>query len=293
MDWLSLPPLSALRAFCAYAETGSVTLAGTALNVSHAAISQQIRKLEDRLGLALVDRGGRQMRLTAEGRQLAHALGEGFGTIAQTVAALTNHEADRPILVSATPSFASGWLMPRLSGFREAHPDISLTIDPSVEVKSLQPGGVDVALRYGAGQWPGLEAVRLIRSPVVVVAQPALIGDRQIASAAELGYLPWLQEYGTSETTDWMARQGVVRRASHALTALPGNLLLEAARQGQGVAIAPRVFVEDDIAAGRLRLLFEADLHKGYYMVTRPGPQRPALKAFTRWLRRQADQKLN
>jgi LysR family glycine cleavage system transcriptional activator len=153
--WKILPPLAALRAFSAWAETGSMTSAGARLNVSHAAISQQIRALEDHLGLSLLDRQVNPPRPTADGRHLATALTTGFETMARAVAELTAVEAGRPLQITTTPGFAAEWLLPRLAGFRAAHPEISLVIDPSVELCSLTPGGNDLALRYGRGDWPG------------------------------------------------------------------------------------------------------------------------------------------
>ncbi|MBV7396289.1 LysR family transcriptional regulator [Mameliella sediminis] len=288
MNWSNLPPLSALRAFCAYAETRSVNAAGAALNVSHAAISQQMRALEAHMGVALLDRRGRKLELTAEGETLARCLIEGFGTIALTVEALTGADASRPLQISVTPTFAAAWLMPRLPGFREIHPDINLMIDPSARVQPMEPGGFDMALRYGDGQWPGLDSELLIRSPIVVVAAPDLVGDRPVTSPADLRDYHWLQELGTNEATEWFAQHGVDRDAGRGYTALPGNHMLEAARAGQGVAIVAGVFVEPDIQAGRLRKLFEDKLEKGYHIVTRPGVPRPPLKAFLTWLRREA-----
>lgn len=288
MDWTALPSLSALKAFAAYAEARSVTKAGVALNVSHAAISQQLRALEGDLGLALLDRSARRMALTAEGETLARSLLDGFGQIATTLEALTGADATRPLQISTTPTFASAWLMPRLSQFREKHPEISLTIDPSATIQPLEPGGIDVALRYGSGDWPGLEADLLVRSPIVIVAAPTLVGTREISSPADLREYHWLQELGTNEATDWFARHGVDRDAGRGYASLPGNLMLEAARAGQGIAITARVFVEQDVASGRLRILFDDTKKKGYFLVTRPGVLRPPLKAFTSWLRREA-----
>ncbi|WP_037371083.1 LysR family transcriptional regulator [Salipiger mucosus] len=288
MDWNTLPPLSALRAFAAYAETASVARAGAALNVSHAAISQQIRNLESHLGITLLDRSGRQMQLTSEGQRLADALREGFGTMARTLDELTGRDADRPIMVSATPGFASSWLMPRLVHFRAANPEISLMIDPSAEVKPLAPGGIDLALRYGSGQWPGLESELLVSSPIAVVAAPSLVGERDIDSLSELRDYHWLQEMGTNEATEWFARFGVEHDRRRGISSLPGNLMIEAARQGHGVAITARVFVDEDIAAGRLRLIYEDTRKKGYWLVMRPGVMRPALRRFITWLRREA-----
>jgi LysR family glycine cleavage system transcriptional activator len=288
MDWSALPPLSALRAFAAYADRGSVAEAGQALNVSHAAISQQIRNLETWLGVSLLDRSGRRMRLTPEGERLAASLAEGFGTILHMTDELTGRDADRPLEISATPGFAATWLMPRLPSFRARHPDVSLTLDPSAAVRQLEPGGLDVAIRYGNGDWTGVESALLVESPIVVVAATTLVGEHEIRSPADLRPFPWLQELGTNEATEWFAEHGVSQDRKHGLTAMPGNLMIEAARQGQGVAITARLFVEPDIAAGRVRLLFEDRRKKGYYLVTRPGVMRPPLRHFVSWLRREA-----
>lgn len=287
MNWTTLPPLPALRAFAAYAETGSVQAAGAALNVSHAAISQQIRKLESHLGLRLLDRSGRAAQLTTEGQQLARALEEGFGGIAACVAQLTGADAARPLHVSTTPSFAANWLMPRLGDFRQKHPEIDIMIDPNPGLTDPSPGGIDIALRFGAGSWPGLETEMLLPSDMAVVAAPALIGDHPTDSPEDLMRFPWMQEFGTSESTAWFATRGVTEARIAGLITLPGNLMLEAARDGQGIAVTAKAWVEDDIAKGRLLLLHEENQGRGYHIVTAPGIPRPPLRLFVSWLRRQ------
>ena len=286
MDWLNLPPLTALRAFAALAETGSVVQAGEKLNVSHAAISQQIKALEAHMGLSLVDRSGRTLALTTEGRQLADALTSGFSKISGTVSSLTGEDANRPLHISTTPMFASAWLMPQMGGFHAAHPDIDLILSTSPEVQPLDPGGIDLAVRYGDGAWPKLEAEIFLASPMVVVAAPSLVGDRVFTSIEELETFPWLEDTGLSEANNWLNQSSEIAARRGARTRLPGNLLLDGARDGQGVAVTVRAFVEKDIQAGRLRLLFENDDTKGYHIVTRPGPQRPVLRHFLRWLRK-------
>jgi len=289
MDWRALPPLAALRAFSAFAQAGNIVDAGDALGVSHAAISQQLRNLEAHLDVALLDRSGRALRLTEHGSELAQALQSGFSTMIETVQLITGTDDARPLHISTTPTFAASWLMPRLPLFRAKNPDVDLMVNPTPALVALGPEGADVALRYGRGDWPGLEMTMLLRSPLIVVAAPSLIGDRARPTLSELTDLPWLEEYGTSESTQWLERNGVEKRLRRGLTQVPGNLLLDGARDGQGVACVVRAFVARDLAAGRLVELAAEDTgDTGYHIVTRPGVMRPALKNFVRWLRTQA-----
>ena len=288
MDWAKLPPLTALRAFSALAERGSAVAAGDSLNVSHAAISQQIKLLEDRLGLALVDRTGRRLTLTAEGQQLADALAAGFGKISHAIELLTGADADRPLQISTTPGFAAHWLMPRMLDFRHQHPTLDVMINPTSESVALEPGGIDIALRYGQGEWPGLASEPLFFSKLVVVAAPGLVRNHVVQCPADLVDMPWVQEYGTSEATDWLRRKGVVKARGGGMIQVPGNFLLDAVRQGQGVCLTVRRWVEEDVAAGNLVLLFEEPEVTGYHIVTRPGVLRPKARIFSIWLKRQA-----
>lgn len=287
MKWTNLPPLGSLRAFTVYSQTGSVTAAGDALNVSHAAVSQQLRKLEEYLGVALLDRQGRNLVLTSKGQKLADALTKGFAAIEQGVTELTHADAARPLQVSTTPTFAMSWLMPRLADFRQKHPDIDVMLNATPELVPLSVGGTDILLRYGAGDWEGLESELLLKSPMVVVAAPELVGTAKIKHPEDLAKFPWLQELGTNESTDWLVQQGVTTRRSKGLLQLPGNLLLDGVRDGHGVAVTIREFVKRDIDAGRLRVLFETRTHAGYFIVTRPGGLRAPARKFVAWLRRQ------
>ncbi|NNE53079.1 MAG: LysR family transcriptional regulator [Sulfitobacter sp.] len=288
MRWQNLPPLSALRAFAAFSQTGNVVSAGEALGVSHAAISQQLRGLEAHMDIGLLDRSGRQLRLTEAGQTLARALESSFAAMIEVCEELTGARDERPLHISATPTFAASWLMPRLPDFRSRHPEIDMTIDPSAELVTLTADGVDMAIRYGRGPWPGLDSQMLLRSPMVVIGAPSLVGDGALPNLAALGDFPWLEEFGTTESTNWLADHGVLRPARGGLMQVPGNLLLDGARDGQGLAVTVRAFVERDIVAGRLRVLHtEQAEDKGYHIVTRPGVMRAALKSFVVWLRRE------
>lgn len=289
MDWRSLPSLAALRAFAAFGQAGSFQRAGEALNVSHAAIGQQVRALEERLGVALVSRTGRAMGLTQTGETLARDLDEAFRTIGRAVDEVSGADATRALQVTATPAFAVSWLMPRISAFRHEHPEVELMLNPSPKVVELAPGGIDVALRYGSGRWPGLEVQPLLPTSIVVVAARDLIGDRTLGDPKDMLDLPWLQEFGTNEVSEWLDQHGVTASRPTSIIHLPGNLVLEGLRAGEGVTAMARAFIERDIADSRLVVLFE-DIRagSGYHIVTRPGVMRPPLKAFVGWLRREA-----
>ena len=289
IDWSSLPSLSALRAFCAFVQTGSVAQAGAALNVSHAAISQQLRSLESHLGIALFDRSNRALVLTPEGADLARALEDGFGQISAAVAALSETEAQRPLNIGCTPTFASAWLMPRLPAFQAENPGIDMVLSPSAAITDPSPGGIDVALRYGDGPWPGFDATWLMPAPLVAVAAPSLVKDGVPKDPEALLAFPWLEEVGATESTSWLKAQGLEGKRMKSRTELPGNLMLDGAQRGQGIAVTTLVAVAEDLAAGRLVEIFRDRPSAGYFMLTRPGIMRPPLKAFARWIRREAE----
>lgn len=286
MNWSDLPPLSTLRAFTAFAQTSSVTQAGQLLNVSHAAISQHLRALEEHLGTSLVSRSGRSLSLTSEGQRLADSLMLGFGAIGTAVQEISADNIARPLHISSTPTFVSQWLMPRLPAFRAAHPEIDLMLDPQAALVKLEPGGIDVALRHGAGDWRGLVSEPLLESRLAVVVAPSLLKGRTINEPADLVDLPWLEELGLSESSQWLRSKGVREGIVGGRVQMPGNLVVDAVRDGQGVAVLVQRFVEADLRAGRLVALF-AETPSAYHIVTRPGVLRPPAKAFVNWLRRQ------
>ncbi|SFR08988.1 LysR family transcriptional regulator [Poseidonocella sedimentorum] len=292
MDWHAMPPLATLRALEAFARCGTMTAAGEALNITHAAVSQQLRALEERLGIALLERHGKSVSLTPDGLRLARSVCSGFEEMAREIDALTTQQATRSISVTASPGFSAAWLMPRLGTFAEEHPEIGVSINPTREVVQLAPGGADVAIRHGRGDWPGLEAELFLRGPMAVVGAPELIGSRSVDRPEDLAEFRWFQEIGMAEANEWLTRHGVCDQRPGGLFQAPGNLVMDGVRNGQGVAVLCRSFIEPDLASGRLKVLFEEDDGRAYWLVTLPGVQRPALRAFCNWLRKERDRQL-
>ncbi|MGI9482975.1 MAG: LysR substrate-binding domain-containing protein [Hyphomicrobiales bacterium] len=288
MNWAGLPSLNALRAFAAVAETGGFGRAGETLNVTHAAISQQIKALESRLGVKLVVREGRKINLTEEGVELAGDLAAGFASIMRGVDRLTKADAHRPVQVTMSPAFAVSWLMPRLVDFQKKHPEITLLLNPTAELVDPAPGGLDLAIRYKDMLGSKEPADVLMQFDLVVVGTPELIGNRKITHPKDLTALPWLQELGIDEVTTWLGRKNVVPTGPLMISHMPGNLIMEAVRRGDGITYTPRPLVDKELKSGRLVELFCDEQFGMFYLKTRPGPQRPPITAFIDWLKSQA-----
>jgi len=288
MNWSGLPSLGSLRAFAAVADAGSYTQAAAALNVSHAAVSQQVKALEERLGVPLVARDGRGIAVTEEGAALARDLATGFAAIARGVETLTGAGDERPVQVTMSPAFAVRWFMPRITAFQKRHPEITLMLNPTAEVVTLKPGGIDLAIRYQDSRALDAKVDPVLIADMVVVGTPALIGARDLTDPAMLVDMPWLQELGTHGVADWMARHGVTLDRPLMITHMPGNLIMEAVRRGDGITYTARPWVEEELRAGQLVELFSERAFGVYYIVTRPGVLRRPVKIFVKWLKRQA-----
>ncbi len=283
--WKSLPPLSSLRAFQAVAEHGGYAQAARELNVTHAAVAQQVRALETRLGVALVAREGRGMALTGEGADLARALGEGFALIQTGVEALLDGGAARPVKITLTPSFATQWLMPRLKDFWDLHPDIALSLHPDARVSDLRRDGMDLGLRFGNGNWPGVQSRFLASGRMAVAGAPELLAGRAALTPQEMQQMEWIL------TTDWPEQENYLKSLGLEPETLSRTefgseeLSLAAARQGLGLVVESHALIEDDLAEGRLVLIHDSRQKlPAYFVVTPPGPQRAAARAFLKWL---------
>lgn len=284
---MRLPSLTALRAFEAAARTGSFSAAGRELNVTHAAVAQQVRALEADLGVPLAFRDGRGLALTGEGTRLAQTLTDSFKAIDTALTEITAEDEERPLRLTITPSFASKWLMPRLGKFWRQHPEIALTLDPDDRVRDLNRDGYDLAIRYGKGGWPGAEAEMFLPTQDVIVAAPSLAGSRERLTIDEMQEMPWITEAGWPEQMAWLRNLGLDPDRLD-VTEMPTEELANlAAREGLGLFVELTALAAADLKAGRLRIVYtppkEGDF--GYWIVTRPGPKKPALRTFIRWLK--------
>lgn len=288
MNWMDLPSLNSLKAFAALAEAGSYSRAGAALNVSHAAVIQQVKMLEERLGVALVVRAGRGIELTGEGEQLARELAAGFATIRRGVETLTGAGALRPVQVTMSPAFAVKWLMPRIADFQSRNPEITLLLNPTGQFVELKPGGIDLAIRYSLCSRVPAKADVLGVYDLVVVGTPSVIGEKEITDPAELVHSPWLQELGTNEVGDWLARHGVTVGRPLMISHMPGNLIMEAVCRGDGITYTVRQWLEKEIQSGALVELFPEEAFGLFYIHTRQAVPRAPVRRFVSWLKEQA-----
>ena len=288
MDWTQFPTLNSLRAFATVSETLNVSKAAASLNVTHAAVSQQVKALEERIGINLLERKGKKISLTKEGESLARDLTRGFSIVHDGVKALTRTATDRAVQVTMPPAFATGYLIPRIADFQHEHPEVTLMLNPTVDIMKLAPGGIDVAIRYCNGDIPDMEVNPLLISDMVVVGARELVKGKGLDEPSMLCELPWLQELGENDTNEWLERQNITPEKPMQVTYMPGSLIMDAVRRGQGLTFTARDFVEKDIEAGLLVELFSEVDFGGYYIITRPGALRPPVLSFVKWLKSQS-----
>lgn len=282
VDWRHLPSLASLRAFDAVARHGGFTGAARALNVTHPAIAQQVRALEREMGMALVQRLGRAVSLTAEGERLARVLDEGFATIAAGVESLRRDDQARGLRVATTIFTAQMLILPRITEFWAAHPEIEVSLVPSQTPVDLLRDGFDVAIRSFRSEGPGIEALPLARSRWMVVGAPSLLAPGH----PDPSRLPWIWINDKDPGRDFLARLGINADAVHKVVV--GNALLElsAAVLGLGLAISTEVAARAELQAGRLIELPLPDLPSAdYYAIVPAAPRRPAIDTFVTWVR--------
>ena len=286
----TLPSLNGLRAFESAARFLSFTEAARELNVTQAAISHQIRGLEDRLGLKLFIRRNRALLLSESGQAYLPGVREAFDLLHAATERLLDKDASGPLTVTTTASFATKWLVPRLMSFQQKHPDIDVRISTSTALIDFTRDDIDLGVRYGRGNWPGLNAERLVAEDIFPVCSPALLkGPKAIRKPADLKHHTLI--HVSTFRDDWQVwlTAANVKGVDHT-RGLRFDLAfasIQAAIDGVGVALGQGALVASDIKAGRLVAPFDVVLpsDSAYYIVA-PAERlrRPKIKAFVNWL---------
>jgi LysR family glycine cleavage system transcriptional activator len=291
------PPLKAVRYFESAARHLSFSKAAEELNVTHSAISHQIKALEEWVGQPLFERGGRTLRLTESGRQFLPPVRAAFQQLAEAAADLRQSCQGGPLTVSVLPSLASIWLVPRLYDFRAKHPEIEVRISATDRIEQIGQGGIDIAVRYGRGRWPGVESELLLHDDLFPICSPAMVnGDPPIREPRDLTYFNLLSD-STWEAPQfdfwrqWFERAGVSgMELKSGFSFNYSNLLIRAAVDGLGIALGNTILAGDDLKAGRLVKPFDisVSLDTGYYVVyARDALKRAKIHAFRDWLMEQ------
>lgn len=290
-----LPPLTALRALEAVGRHLSLSRAADELCVTPAAVSHQIRLLEDHLGVALLRRSGRTVALTEAGEACLPGIRDGFDRLTDALAQAENLAEGGCVTVSVTPSFASKWLVPRLGRFQQTHPGIDLRINASSGLANFQNDGVDLAIRYGSGRYGDLSVEPLMPESVFAVCSPALLARHPIATPADLASHVLLHDDSPNRDPScpswpmWLRAAGVSEQIAggRGIRFTLSSLVVEAAVQGEGVALAKATLAQRDLEAGRLVRLFggETPTDFAYFIVT-PTRNRglPKIETFIAWL---------
>lgn len=280
-------PLNALRTLVAVVRYGGVSRAAAQLHLTHSAVSHQIRAVQETLGLALFEKRGRTLVPTRLGAAYIARLDAAFDEIGQATQTLLDSRADSRLRLSTTPSFAAHWLLPRLGDFIAAHPGVDIEVESSSRLANLHDGEIDVALRFGAGQYPGLFSQLLMRDRIFPVCSPAFAEAHRLADPPGLDGLPLLHANGEPWSW-WLPAAGIVADApTHGTVFSDSSLMLQAALAGQGIGLARQSVAAEALAAGRLLRPFsaEAETPHAYYFVCRKDKvETLAVAAFRRWL---------
>ncbi|MCM0021423.1 MAG: transcriptional regulator GcvA [Tagaea sp.] len=272
-----LPPLNSLRAFEAVARHLSVTKAADELAVTPAAVSHQIKSIEDHLGVELFRRAKSALLLTDAGQAILPGIRDGFERFAAAIEQIDNLGDSGVLTISVAPSFAAKWLLPRLEGFQARHPDIDVRVGASMALTDFHSDGVDLAIRYGAGRYPELHCERLLAEAVFPVCSPKLLdGPRKLDSLAALKHQTLLHDDSPDDDPScptwamWLKAAGATDiDGARGPKFNQSSLVVEAAVLGRGVALGKASLTAADLAEGRLVKPFgtSVSVDFAYYVV--------------------------
>lgn len=288
-----LPSLNALRAFESAARHLSFTRAAEELNVTQAAVSHQIKTLEEQIGVPLFIRRNRNLVLTDGGQNLLPELTEAFDRIDGVLARVKRRDQSGVLTVATMDSLAATWLMPRLLRFRAENPDIEVRIAVSDAVVDYDRDGIDIGIRYGRGVWPGLHAEELMAEEIFPVCAPGCLKQHGgLSSPVDLRHFTLIHDDMIEDWKTWLEFAGV---ADIDPTRGPGyshsNLVIQAAINGEGIALGRGLLVADALMSGLLVKPFDLALtarYRYYVVTTETNTDRPKVRAFHAWLKREA-----
>ncbi|MEE9388327.1 MAG: LysR family transcriptional regulator [Paracoccaceae bacterium] len=287
---LHLPSHAVLRSFECAARQQSFTLASEELGLTQSAVSRQVKELEQIIGTDLFRRVGRGVVLTDAGRNLAVDLAIDLENIRQTVVrAIASGDQGTVLRIAVLPTFASRWLIPRLADFAERAPNVTVNLATRLEPFDLAKERFDIAIHFGAENWPGTKMTRIFEEDMIAVCAPSFATRHKIAQSAEMTDLPLLHlETRPMAWSDFFVQLGVADSGN-----LSGmyfdqfSMLIAAAVASLGVALIPQYLIESELSDGRLVQLGDARLRtkNAYFVVTSAGANRPGVGLFTNWIR--------
>jgi DNA-binding transcriptional LysR family regulator len=287
-----LPPLGAVRAFEAAARLGSTVTAAAELGVTHGAVSRQVKALEDWLSAPLFERRAGRLELTEAGESYASAVGHSLDMLDEATRVAMVHSQERVVRINTTASFAARWLVLRLPRFRERHPGIEIWVSEAQALVEPRSGGAcDIAIRTGSGPWPGVKAEPLMDERLFPVCAPAL--GKRLSQPENLAGVPILHDDDPqADWSKWFVAVGLDGKAFELGPRFANSsLLLQAAVDGQGVALARERFAIADLEAGRLVRPFAKAVPIGtaYWLVLpKRGELTRSARTFCAWLREEA-----
>lgn len=281
-------PLNGLRAFEAAARHLSFTRAAIELCVTPAALGHQVKALEERLGAPLFARLPRGLALTDEGQALLPVLRDSFDRIALVLDKLASGRGREVVWVGAVGTFALGWLLPRLAAFQAAHPAVELRLSTNNNRVDIAEEGLDYAIRYGDGAWHGTDAVLLFDAPLTPLCSRATA--QRLRRPEDLAGEVLLRTYRVGEWAAWFEAAGLAQPPPAGPSFDSALLMVQAALDGHGVALAPARMFERELSAGQAVRPFELEISLGAYWLTSLKSRKPSpgMAAFAEWIRSEA-----
>lgn len=279
-------PLNGLRAFEASARHLSFTRAAIELYVTQAAVSQQVKSLETRLGVQLFQRLPRGLKITAEGEALLPVVTGSFDQLANTLERIEGGHVRELLFLGAVGTFAVGWLLPRLPDFQRQFPFVDVRLSTNNNRVDTAAEGLDFAIRFGDGSWHGTEATRLFEAPLSPLCIPELA--EKLHEPADIANQPLLRSYRKDEWSRWFEAAGVAAspQLSKGIVFDSSLAMMEAALQGLGIALAPPSMFSRQLSSGAIKQPFQTSISLGSYWLTRLQSRlsTPAMEAFSGWI---------